>query len=305
MPGGLIQTPRLSLIVITVLAMDESISNCKRFTLTENTSSALKRTLRCTASLIEDLLSEGYEYVLTSQFQSNPLERRFSQYRQMSGGRFLVGLRKVNSSEKVLKIRSLLKENINFWEEDLQIEVNQSDAVGKLIAEVKERWCDMDDVSLSPDSRELAIYIAGYIVKKYIKRVNCSDKYKMVGTISDDSSDRTYLQAISRGGLMIPSLSLSEYVCGAFAAIEFFNDTIKSSWLTVRLAAETVLKELFEYGEFLCNDRHDYGLVFINKVVANIFYNNERKLVTGSAFKDDVAVFKNNKRSKRKLASDV
>ena len=34
----------------------------------------------------------------------------------------------------------------------------------------------MDDVSLSPDSREVAIYIAGYIVKKYIKRVNCSDK---------------------------------------------------------------------------------------------------------------------------------
>ena len=197
---------------------DESISNCERFTLTENMSNALKRTLRCTASLIEDLLSEGYEYVLTSRFQSDPLERRFSEYRQMSGGRFLVGLREVNSSEKILKIRSLLKENINFLEEDLQIEVNQSDAVGKLIAEVRERWCGMDDVSRSPDSREVAIYIAGYIVKKYIKRVNCSDKCEMVGTISDDSSDRTYLQAISRGGLMIPSLSLSEYVCGAFAA---------------------------------------------------------------------------------------
>ena len=85
----------------------------------------------------------------------------------MSGGRFLVGLREVNSSEKILKIRSLLKENINFWEEDLQIEVNQSDAVGKLIADVRERWCDMDDVPLSPDSREVAIYVAGYIVKKY------------------------------------------------------------------------------------------------------------------------------------------
>ena len=41
---------------------------------------------------------------------------------------------------------------------------------------------------------------------------------------------------------MIPSLSLSEYVCGAFAAIEFFNDTIISSGLTVCLPAETVLK---------------------------------------------------------------
>ena len=95
--------------------------------------------------------SEGCEYVLTSRFQSDPLERRFSQYPQMSGGRLLVGLIEVNSSEKILKIRSLLKVNINFWEEDLQIEVNQSDAVGKLIAEVRERWCDMDDVSRSGD----------------------------------------------------------------------------------------------------------------------------------------------------------
>ena len=36
-------------------------------------------------------------------------------------------------------------------------------------------------------------------------------------------------------------------------------------------------------------------LVFINKIITNIFYNNERKLVTDSAFKDDVAAFKNNK----------
>ena len=43
---------------------------------------------------------------------------------------------------------------------------------------------------------------------------------------------------------MIPSLSLSEYVCGAFAAIEFFNDTIKSSGLTVRLAAENCSKRI-------------------------------------------------------------
>ena len=86
----------------------------------------------------------------------------------MSGGRFLFGLREVNSSEKILKIRSLLKENINLWEEDLQIEVNQSDAVGKLIAEVKERWCDMDDVSLSPlQSRSGDIYCWVYCEEIY------------------------------------------------------------------------------------------------------------------------------------------
>ena len=39
----------------------------------------------------------------------------------MSEGRFLVSLREVESSEKILLIRSLIKEDINFWDEDIQI----------------------------------------------------------------------------------------------------------------------------------------------------------------------------------------
>ena len=63
--------------------------------------------------LIQDLLNEGYQYILTSRFQSDPLERHFGKYRQMNGGNFLVSLREVNNSEKILKIRSLIKEDID------------------------------------------------------------------------------------------------------------------------------------------------------------------------------------------------
>ena len=55
--------------------------------------------------LIEDLLQDGFAYVLTSRLQTEPLERRLSKYRQVSGGRFLVGLREVNLSEKILAIK--------------------------------------------------------------------------------------------------------------------------------------------------------------------------------------------------------
>ena len=40
----------------------------------------------------------------------------------MNGCRFLVNLREVQNSERILQYRSLLKENINFWEEDLASE---------------------------------------------------------------------------------------------------------------------------------------------------------------------------------------
>ena len=40
----------------------------------------------------------------------------------MRGGRFLVNLREVLNSERILRYRSLIKENINFWEKDLTSE---------------------------------------------------------------------------------------------------------------------------------------------------------------------------------------
>ena len=69
--------------------------------------------------LIQDLLNEGYQYILTSTFQSGPLERHVGKYRQMNGGNFLVSLRGVNNSKKILKIRSLIKEDIDIFESDI------------------------------------------------------------------------------------------------------------------------------------------------------------------------------------------
>ena len=64
--------------------------------------------IKMACSLIEDLLAEGYDFIMTSRFQSDPLERRFGQYRQMSGGRFLVGLREATSSEKIIKLKTIV-----------------------------------------------------------------------------------------------------------------------------------------------------------------------------------------------------
>ena len=74
----------------------EEWSKSPMFTFTAQTSKALVTTLRATAALTTDLISEGYKYVLTSKFQSDPLKRRYGNLRSMSGGRFLVSLTEVN-----------------------------------------------------------------------------------------------------------------------------------------------------------------------------------------------------------------
>ena len=57
-------------------------------------------------------MNEGYNFVHTGRLQTDPLERRFSQYRQMSGGRFLVSLKEVYRSEYIIKVKTLLTNNI-------------------------------------------------------------------------------------------------------------------------------------------------------------------------------------------------
>ena len=49
--------------------------------------------------------------MIIARLQSYPVEQRFSQYRQMSGGRFLDNLREVLNSKRILRCRSLIIEN--------------------------------------------------------------------------------------------------------------------------------------------------------------------------------------------------
>ena len=54
------------------------------FCLSKQTFDALITTLRSQAALIKNLLNKNYHYVLPAKFQSDPLEKQFCQYRQMS-----------------------------------------------------------------------------------------------------------------------------------------------------------------------------------------------------------------------------
>ena len=79
-------------------------------------------TLRCIANLTDDLLNENYDYICTSRFQSDPTERHFSKYMQMSDGCFLVNLREINNSKKILSLNSIIEADLNFWEENIYAE---------------------------------------------------------------------------------------------------------------------------------------------------------------------------------------
>ena len=129
--------------------------DCPAFTLTSKTSYALVLTLRAQSGLIKELLSEGYDFVMTSRLQSDPIERRFSQYRQMSGWRFLVSLLEVTNSERIIRCRSLVKADINFWKEDLGSDKPSLD-FSALLALLSEHEIEIAESTLDSSSEEIS-----------------------------------------------------------------------------------------------------------------------------------------------------
>ena len=138
----------------------------ENFTLTKQSCSALVTTLRVTAVLTDDLLIEGFEYVLSVRFQSDPIERRFSVCRQMSGGRFLVSLREVVNSEIMILLKSLLKENVDFGAEGISDEpINNMEDI---IQHLQGMENEIQESTLSQQSEEISVYVTGYIIKNLL-----------------------------------------------------------------------------------------------------------------------------------------
>ena len=173
-------------------------------------SYALVLTLRAQSGLIKELLSEGYDFLMTSRLQSDPIERRFSQYRQMSGGRFLVSLREVTNSERIIRCRSLVKADINFWKEDLGSDKPSLD-FSALLALLSEHEIEIAGSTLDSSSEEVSATIAGYIAKKLGKRSNCDSCKSLLIASSMDLAENHYLNLLSCGGLIVPSAKLAEY----------------------------------------------------------------------------------------------
>ena len=98
--------------------------------------------------LMEDRFAKGIEYMLTRKFQIDPIERLFSQYRLMSGGWFLVSLREVTTTEKILGCRSILN--------DEDEESNEEDEVKALVESFEIEEEEIIEALLFENSREVA-----------------------------------------------------------------------------------------------------------------------------------------------------
>ena len=154
-------------------------------------------------------------------------------------GRFLVGLAEVQNSEKIKIITSLLKAEVNFWDEDVyETSTPRETQMLKLMEEIAEISVEISELCLKKESREIAVNVAGYIAMKINARVKCKDCEPFLICKNPEERceiDDDYLKLLDRGGLTAPGKNLAEFVCHAFAILDLVDDRIaKHDLLSVR-----------------------------------------------------------------------
>ena len=88
----------------------------------------------------------------------------------MSGGQFLVGLREATNNERILALKSLPKESIFFWQENICSDSSKDLALLHFNQNLENISSEMESCCLDKSSTEVAGVVSGYIAKKMIKR---------------------------------------------------------------------------------------------------------------------------------------
>ena len=244
--------------------------NSSYFGFTRQTAKVLITTLRSQAMLMRDLFSDGFLYVMTRRLQSDPIENRFSQYRQMSGGRFLVSLREMQSSQRILACRSLLMTGVDVWN---VCKCNQEDeALQEFMSTLADQETEIMEASLCKDSEEVAHFIAGFAVKNILQKTNCVECGSKMISEEDNVADG-YTEILSRGRLIKPSASVSYAISSCFAQIDHINELIPSS--SVRKFCKEALEKYAPQTASSCEAHEDSNRKAMIKIVINIYFNNK------------------------------
>lgn len=155
------------------------------------------------------------QYLLLGKFQTDPLEKRFGCYRQLSGANYHISLQQLLESEKKIRIKNLLffSSKYNFKIEDLTLPSDRDfkdNEIEKLDAKLLEVSAANLDFSLPSEIAGLVLYIAGYASHSTANKKCCIDCTAKL--INDDDiihyefeKECSFINECNRGRLKKPT----------------------------------------------------------------------------------------------------
>ena len=119
-------------------------------------------TLRCLTNLIDILLNEQYQFVLTERLQSDPVMRRLGQYCQMSDGIF-----SISAKGYFKNIENHEPGERMIWHQSIcQNSKHSREAENTVLLDAKKFLGDIDSITLNETSTNVSDHLAGYICHK-------------------------------------------------------------------------------------------------------------------------------------------
>ena len=151
----------------------------------------------------------------------------------------------------------------------------------------------MENCSLDANANEVSAVFSGYIAKKLFKVPFCINCQSLLNTSAWEPhvQDFDFLKKLSRGGLILLSVDLAQYVVKAFAMMDTAVDIIRNSTISERHAGEHMLTWNDYPTSFLCN-QHISKLKFVHRIICNVYFNNAQMLSIDAVRKDVVMHFK-------------
>jgi hypothetical protein len=264
--------------------------------LTKQTQHALLHTTE-TLMLLCKFLFENYnfKYVLLGKFQTDPLEGRFGQYRQMCGASYHVSVSQVLESEKKIKVLNFLKvksavngefEIRSLFSNLNEVEFNDStdDFINRTYEELDRH---IDVINISNDEYMILIYIGGYIANSLKSKMlckNCAESLTLDKELQIESKKEAllYLDDLDRGALKVPTDFLVEILVRMFKIFQvLISDIYEDIFLAASSQKDTLCKLSLQncediYLECNCPNSEQIKTKCVSKF-SNILLGNYRK----------------------------
>ena len=213
--------------------------NKKSGGLSKETFEAARHTSAGLADLGEYLINvKKVKYFVPGKCQSDPIEGKFGQYRQMTGGNSYASVRQFVESERTLRVKNLSKLNLSLSEIKDMFSVSKqsrSESEKKIAKDIhdylKVQLGNLPLENATDSDKNVIFYIAGCFGRQISMSKNCDfckklllDNESQSFEVLDESSLPTnaqshleYFEQVNRGGLSVPSELNFNFCCHAWS----------------------------------------------------------------------------------------
>ena len=227
--------------------------------LSSETFFCLRQTALALRGITFYLLEEKYlDYVCMGKLSSDPIERRFGRYRQMSGGNYFVSVKQILEGEKCIRLQSLARlSSFDFHNVDGMLNDPKENAyqISRDVSSLlnKTSHLNMENIFIKEGQENIIFYIAGYIARQLIKKTTCEScarlyikskneiKIRFSSDISISEREKwskrsIFFDLLNRGGLCGPSdlLFITCIHVWSFYEEIFHNNELKMQFMTFK-----------------------------------------------------------------------